>query len=139
MNGSGPGVRARGALTDPWRLLRFGLVGIVATVLYAVFAWLFTVPAGLPAVVASILAYCLGALFSYSAHRRITFRSDRPVMQEVPRFAGVSLIGWIVAILSPLILTNGWGLPPVVAIVFASVAVPVLSFIGLERFVFRSK
>ncbi len=128
-----------GLLSAPWRLVRFGLVGGVSTVIYAAFAWIFTVSLGMPAVLGSILAYCLAAVFSYNAHRRVTFRSDRPVAEEAPRFAGISLAGWIVAIISPLILTNGWGLPPVVAIVFASVAVPIMSFVGLERFVFRSR
>jgi putative flippase GtrA len=122
---------------DPWRLLRFGLVGGVSTLIYAVVAWVLTYPVALPAVVASIIAYCLGAVFSYTAHRNVTFRSDRPVAEEASRFAGVSFAGWIVAIISPLILTTLLGLPAVVAIVFASVAVPILSFIGLERFVFR--
>ncbi len=124
---------------DVWRFVRFGLVGGVSTLIYGICAWCFTVLLGMPAVVGSILAYLLGAVFSYTAHRRVTFRSDRPVAEEAPRFAGISFAGWIVAIISPLVLTNAWGLPPIVAIVFASVAVPVLSFIGLERFVFRPR
>ena len=128
-----------GILSDPWRRVRFGFVGGAATLIYAAFAWIFTVPLGLPAVVGSILAYFLGAVFSYAAHRNVTFRSDRPVAEEAPRFAGISFAGWIVAIISPLILTNAWGLPPIVEIVFASVAVPIMSFIGLERFVFRPR
>jgi putative flippase GtrA len=124
---------------DPWRLVRFGLVGGVSTVIYAVFAWVFTVPFGAPPVVASLVAYCFGAVFSFTAHRRITFRSDRPIGEQAPRFAGISFAGWIVAILSPLVLTDAWHLPAVVAIVFASIAVPIMSFIGLERFVFRPR
>jgi putative flippase GtrA len=133
-----PQARA-GLLRDPWRLVRFGLVGGVSTVIYAVFAWIFTVQIGMPAVIGSILAYCLAAIFSYTAHRRVTFRSNRPIAEEASRFAGISFAGWIVAIISPLILTNAWGLPPLVAIVFASVAVPIMSFIGLDRFVFRPR
>ncbi len=137
-DGSDPPPPAR-RTADPWRIIRFGLVGAASTVIYAVLAWIFTVPLALPAVVGSILAYCIAAVFSYNAHRRLTFRSVRPVAEEAPRFAGVSFVGWIVAIISPLILTNAWGLPPLVAIVFASVAVPIMSFIGLERFVFRPR
>ncbi len=122
---------------DPWRIVRFGIVGVGSTLIYAVLAWIFTVRLEMPAVVGSILAYCCGAVFSYTTHRRVTFRSTQSVRQEAPRFAGISFAGWIVAIISPLILTNAWGLPPIVAIVFASVAVPILSFIGMERFVFR--
>lgn len=124
---------------DPWRIVRFGIVGVGSTLIYAVLAWIFTVRMEMPAVVGSILAYCCGAVFSYTTHRRVTFRSTQSVRHEAPRFAGISFAGWIVAIISPLILTNAWGLPPIVAIVFASIAVPILSFIGMERFVFRSR
>lgn len=124
---------------DPWRIVRFGIVGVGSTLIYAVLAWIFTVRMEMPAVVGSILAYCCGAVFSYTTHRRVTFRSRQSVRHEAPRFAGISFAGWIVAIISPLILTNAWGLPPIVAIVFASVAVPILSFIGMERFVFRAR
>ncbi len=124
---------------DPWRVVRFAIVGVGSTLIYAVLAYLFTVRLQLPAVVGSVLAYCCGAVFSYTTHRRVTFRSDRPVVEEVSRFAGISFAGWIVAIISPLILTNAWGLPPIVAIVFASIAVPLLSFLGMERFVFRAR
>jgi len=129
----------KGVLGDPWRFVRFGLVGGVSTLIYAVFAGVFTLRLGVSPVVASVLAYCLGAIFSFTAHRRITFRSARPVVEEAPRFAGISFAGWIVAILSPLVLTDTWHLPALVAIVFASVAVPIMSFIGLERFVFRPR
>jgi putative flippase GtrA len=122
---------------DPWRVVRFALVGGISTLIYSVFAYVFTVNLHMAAVLGSVLAYLMGAIFSYNAHRRITFRSNRPVRHEAPRFAGISFAGWIVAILSPLIFTDAWGLPPVVAILFASVAVPIMSFLGMERFVFR--
>jgi hypothetical protein len=43
-----------GLLSDPWRFIRFGLVGGTSTVIYAVLAWLFTIHIGMPAVVGSI-------------------------------------------------------------------------------------
>ncbi len=123
----------------PWRIVRFGLVGGVATLLYSGLAYLFTVRLAMAAVPGSMLAYFVCTLFSYAAHRRVTFRSDRPVAEEAPRFAGISLLGWIVAIISPLLLTSICGLPPLVAILFVSVAVPTMSFLGMERFVFRGR
>ena len=121
----------------PWRLVRFGLVGVAATLAYTVLASLFTLGLGWRPVVASVVAYLICTVFSYLSHRRFTFRSSRPVGEEVHRFAGLSVVGWAVAILSPWLLTDQWGLPPLVAILFVSGAVPTLSFLGMERWVFR--
>ncbi|TIQ60817.1 MAG: GtrA family protein, partial [Mesorhizobium sp.] len=59
-------------------LARFGLVGIAATSLYAVLAialvkskWV-----GFTPVQASLAAYAAAALFSYLAHKTVTFMSN---------------------------------------------------------------
>jgi GtrA-like protein len=65
-------------------LIRFGLVGIAATALYAALAsvlmsreWI-----GLSAVRASLAAYVAAALFSYLAHKAVTFMSREPDRTE---------------------------------------------------------
>ncbi|MDR3496266.1 MAG: GtrA family protein [Ancalomicrobiaceae bacterium] len=132
------GFRAAIAIV-PWKLVRYGVVGVTATGLYFGFAIGLTMLTHMPASVASIGAYLVAAVFSFLSHRHFTFRSRQPIAHEVPRFAGVQIIGWSVAFLSPLIMTDLAGLPPLVAIVFVSLAVPLLSFLGMERLVFRAR
>lgn len=123
----------------PWKVVRFGLVGIVGTLVYFGLAAAATMSFRIPASVASIAAYFIAAVYSFLAHRYFTFRSKQPISKEAPRFAGVQIIGWSVAFLSPLFMTDLAGLPPLVAIVFVSLAVPLLSFLGMERLVFRAR
>ena len=122
----------------PWKLIRFAFVGGFTTVLYTVLASLFTLAFGWQAVIASVLAYLLCMLVSYVGHRRFTFRSSRPVQEEAHRFVALSVLGGAVAILSPFVLTQYLGLHPIIAILFVSIAVPALSFLGMERLVFRA-
>ena len=124
---------------DIARLVRFGFVGIGATLLYAAIAWMLTAGARIGATPASLLAYALAALFSYLGHKRFTFRSAASHTPEVPRFVAASALGAGVAAAAPLILTDRLGLPSMVAIVFTCVAVPVMNYLVLDLLVFTRR
>ncbi|WP_040577624.1 GtrA family protein [Methylopila sp. M107] len=117
------------------KLGRFALVGIAATALYAVLAWLLVAFAGAAPLVASVVAYAGASCWSYLAHRSITFRSGRAHAAAVPRFALTTLCG--MALASGLtILGERLGLRYEFAIAATCVAVPVFSFLVLDRIVF---
>ena len=118
------------------RTLRFGVVGGCSTLLYPLLAWGLG-RAGLASVAASVAAYALAAVFSFNAHRRFTFSSAGEARAEVPRFVVVNAAGLAIATAAPLILTELLGLHPLVAIATTCVLVPLLSFLALDRFVFR--
>jgi putative flippase GtrA len=119
------------------RLVRFGSVGVAATILYAALAAGFGV--WLDATPASVLAYACAAVFGYLAHKRITFRSDGAHAAEVPKFAAASALGLGVAALAPIVLTDRLHLPRLAPILGTCVAVPVLNFLILDQLVFRRR
>lgn len=118
------------------RMIRFGAVGGCSALIYAGLAYGFD-HAGLAAMPASVAAYGLAAVFSFNAHRRVTFNSKAPPRAELLRFLAVNAMGLSLAILTPLILTEALDLPPLVAIAAVCVLVPALSFLLMDRFVFR--
>jgi putative flippase GtrA len=118
------------------KLLRFGLVGIAATAIYAVLALAGGAVLGLGAVAASIAAYGIAGLFSYLAQKRLTFRSDGDHAREAPRFGLLALAGWAIAAGAPALLTGQLGLPAVVPIAVTCVLVPVVNFLAMDRLVF---
>ncbi|MDR3509830.1 MAG: GtrA family protein [Caulobacteraceae bacterium] len=122
---------------DLTALLRFGLVGLVSTLLYAALAWGATTEMRIAAAPASVLAYALAGVFSYLAQKRFTFRSNGAHKREAPRFLCASAAGASIAALAPLVLTDRLGLPPIVAIAFTCGFVPVMNYLVLERLVFR--
>ncbi|KUM25087.1 polysaccharide synthesis protein GtrA [Mesorhizobium loti] len=122
-------------------LVRFGSVGIVATILYAALAAFFARSEwiGLAPVEASFAAYAAAALFSYLAHKSFTFMSAGPHRSEAPRFLLLTLTGLAVAYAAPSLLTVNLGLPFVVPVLVTCVVIPALNLLVLDRWVFPER
>ena len=86
----------------PRSILRFGIVGLVSPLLYALLVNLFTYAGALRPLAAFVLAYAIAA--SYILQSRFTFRvADDPVGQ-IGSFVLVSLGGLVLSALIMLIL-----------------------------------
>jgi len=127
------------APSEIFRLARFGVVGVGCSVLYAVLAWSLTTWAGLPATTASVAAYALAGVPSYLGQKLFTFRSKARHTDAAPRFLALFAVGAAIAAAAPLLLTQRLGLPPLVAIVFTCIAVPLINYVLLGRLVFRAR
>jgi putative flippase GtrA len=77
--------------------LRFALVGASNTVLYAA-VYMTLERLGVHYVVASIVAFVVGALNSYVLNRRWTFRSEAPRAPELARFVCAQLLGVVASL-----------------------------------------
>lgn len=117
--------------------LRFVAVGVSNTLLSTVvFAALFHL--GLHYLLASSVAFAIGALNSYVLNRRWTFRSRDRRAPELARFACVQAVGLGVdlALLSALVELTG--VPHVVAQVLAFPAASVVMFVLSRQWAFRT-
>ena len=117
--------------------LRFVAVGVSNTLLSTlVFAALFHL--GVHYLLASSVAFALGALNSYVLNRRWTFRSRDRRAPELARFACVQIVGLGVdlALLSGLVELAG--IPHVVAQVLAFPAASVVMFALSRQWAFRT-
>ncbi|CAH2400024.1 GtrA family protein [Mesorhizobium escarrei] len=122
-------------------LARFGLVGIAATSLYAVLAialvkskWI-----GFTPVQASLAAYAAAAVFSYLAHKSVTFMSNGSHRSEAGRFVLLTATGFAVAYAAPALLTAKLGLPPIIAILVTCLIIPAVNLLILDRWVFAQR
>jgi putative flippase GtrA len=120
------------------RVVTFGSVGLGAACVYFLIAWALSTQGVLPASVASFIAYLASAGFSYLGHKALTFRSSAPHRRELPRFALAGALGYAIAVIVPLVLTDFWRFQPVIAIVIVCIAVPVVNFLLLTFFVFKA-
>jgi len=117
--------------------LRFVAVGVSNTLLSTlVFAALFHL--GVHYLLASSVAFALGALNSYVLNRRWTFRSHDRRAPELARFACVQIVGLGVdlALLSGLVELAG--IPHVVAQVLAFPAASVVMFALSRQWAFKT-
>ncbi|MER8388648.1 GtrA family protein [Mesorhizobium sp. M0166] len=122
-------------------LARFGSVGIAATILYAVMATALVKSQrfDLSPVGASLVAYTVAALFSYLAHKFVTFASSGSHRTEAPRFFLLTATGFAVAYAAPALLTAKLGLPPIIAILVTCLLVPAVNLLMLDRWVFQQR
>jgi putative flippase GtrA len=122
-------------------LARFGLVGIAATMLYAALAIAFARwdRIGPSPVQASLAAYAAAALFSYLAHKSVTFMSSGSHRSEVPRFILLTATGFAVAYTAPVLLTVKLGLPPIIAVLVTCLLIPAINLLVLGQWVFADR
>lgn len=124
------------------RVSRFALIGIAATALYAVLAFLLSGAgsgaARLGAAPASLAAYAVAALFSYTGHKYFTFVSGGAHRFEAPRFLTLTAVGLCFSWVLPVILVDGLSMPALVPIIVTCIVVPVVNYFVLGRWVFRN-
>jgi putative flippase GtrA len=122
-------------------LTRFGLVGIAATLTYAVLATIFMKwdRIEFTPVQASLAAYAAATVFSYLAHKYVTFMSSGSHRSEGPRFLLLTSAGFAVAYAVPALLTGKLGLPPAVPVLVTCVLIPAFNLLVLDRWVFAER
>lgn len=116
--------------------LRFGSVGIAATLLYFVLALIMERAGLLGTTSASLVAYAVAALFSYFAHRNFTFGSTQPHGTAMPRFIVTTICGALLALALPLVLHDWLQWPAYVALAAVCIVIPVTNLVVLRLWVF---
>jgi putative flippase GtrA len=77
----------------PGRMLRYGVAGVIATLIYFGAVVLFVEVLHLPPVLAAVLATAVVIVSSYVINRRFVFETDRPHTSAFARFMTASLVG----------------------------------------------
>jgi putative flippase GtrA len=117
--------------------LRFAAVGVTNTLLStAIFAALFHL--GVHYLLASALAFAVGALNSYTLNRRWTFRSHAPRGPELARFIGVQAVGLGVNLALLAALVEVVGIRHVVAQLLAFPVASLVMFVLSRQWAFKN-
>jgi putative flippase GtrA len=84
------------------RFIRFGIVGIIGSVVDFGFLNLFTIVFGLPDTLASMMSFILAVINNFIINRLWTYPDSKttPIYKQLPQFALVSFVG--LAIRTPL-------------------------------------
>ena len=118
------------------QIVRFGLVGIVATATHAGVAIALVEAASLPFLWANALAYGCAVGVSYAGHRGWTFSAKGAHRVQLPRFIAVSLGGLGLAQAIGWGVHDALGLPYGVALACVVVGVPTATFTAHRFWVF---
>ncbi|MGX5800879.1 GtrA family protein [Bradyrhizobium sp. Arg314] len=120
------------------RLVRFALAGGIGFAADAAALWLLLSATPLGPLSARVLSIGFALCVTWQVNRHLTFSpSSRGIAQEGVRYGGVgiatSVVNYLVYCAALFALP---GLPPLVALAFASIVAMALSFLGYSRLVF---
>lgn len=121
------------------QLVRFGVAGVLLTVLVSVLYWVLATPLGIEARLASTLAYLLVVGLGYILHSRYSFRGhggrDRPAVRTA-RFFVTSFIGYLMNLGFVWLLVTHLGMAtwwPILGFLFVT---PLVTFVLNRRWTF---
>jgi putative flippase GtrA len=121
------------------KLVRFALVGGIASLTYAVCVLMLSSQFGMHPVVSSVVGYSISLLVGFVGQRSLTFRSRARVKVDIIRFLvaqGLNLLIVSALISASMELRSGnylWGL------MIALIAIPLLNFAMLNWWVFKEQ
>ncbi|MDP9801712.1 putative flippase GtrA [Arcanobacterium wilhelmae] len=117
------------------QISRFGIVGVLATVLDFALLWFLVSVTGLNYLVSATVAYCISLVFNYVASMRYVFarRSDLRRSREFTIFVVLALFGLILNNLTMWLLTGVIGLNYMASKVFATAIVMVWNFVSRKK------
>lgn len=120
------------------QFLRFVLVALVSTSIYAIACYLLITQFGVRPSVASIFAYLFSMLFNFVGQKRFAFESEAQWLPEVIKFCVMHGVNIAVSYLLTELIVTKLGLHFIVAIAATMAFVPFLNFIMLRLWVFRT-
>lgn len=111
------------------RLLRFGAVGLVATLVHLGVALGLAAATAWPVGLCHALAWVTALGVSFLGHHRWSFASTRPVAATLPRYVVLSALTLALST-GIALLGAAWGWPRGVAVGLAALSVPPLGYLA---------
>lgn len=112
------------------------MIGGLAALGYFIFSLLLVMYFSLSVAAAGFIAYIMMIPVAYIGHKIHTFQSSGLHRSEFPRFVFSAVIGSILSSLIPWIFTSVIYLNPAIGFSVACIAVPLINFILLKKYVF---
>jgi len=112
------------------------MIGGLAALGYFIISLLLVIYFSLSVATAGLIAYLVMIPVAYVGHKSHTFQSNGLHRFEFPRFIFSAVIGTILSSLIPWIFTSIIYLKPAIGFSVACIAVPLINFILLKKYVF---
>ena len=116
--------------------LRFGAVGLAATLLHVALVVVLVEGPGVPVLLANGLAFCTALALSYLGNHGWTFRARGRHERYAPRFLAVALAGLVLNQAIMAASVDALGLDYRLGLAFVVTLVPLLRFLANRTWVF---
>ena len=121
------------------KLSRFGTIGALNTATYAILSSGLIGLLGVEATLSSAIAFAACLPLAFWSHKLVTFRSGTRGRDEFIRFTLVQLLSLAIATLTMFVCVHLLGLHHLFPILLTVLIVPLISFIVMDRWVFKAK
>lgn len=122
-----------------FRLFRFGVVGVAATVTHAGILWALVEFVGVRPSLATVIGFLIAFNVSYFGHYYFTFQSTEPHRRALPGFAATATAGGVLNWLIFVIATDFLNVNYWIAFVIAVTTVPIFVYFISRRVAFDRK
>ena len=121
------------------KIIRFGIVGAVAALTYAILAYVFMWVFEFDEVFASALAYLIAIPVSFFGQKYITFTSNGAIKTEAMKFLVLQFFCLVAATLIPIVTTDIFALHPNFSILAVCILIPPISYGVMSWMIFAEK
>ncbi|MCE1191509.1 MAG: GtrA family protein [Acidovorax sp.] len=118
------------------KLSRFAMVGVANALVYALATRLYADVLAVSAAVASGLGYATAVPLAFFGHRHLTFEARGALTPQFARFLGNHLLGFALAVVIAWLMTDLLGWPIWMGMGTTILAVPVVSYLVMDKWVF---
>jgi putative flippase GtrA len=122
-----------GLITEFWRLVRFSMVGGLATGVYLLAALITVGLLGASPMVGATVGFCASFVVSYIGHFRYTFAVQGRYRDYLVKFAVSSLASFLVSTLVMWLATKWLMIDYRIALVAVAITIPICSY-AVNRF-----
>jgi putative flippase GtrA len=127
----------RVVLTEARRIIRFGMVGVAATLTHiAVANAVLALVIGSP-YVASAAGFVVAFAVSYLGHYHFTFAKNGSHGQSLPRFFLVALTGFLGSLMVLKVIAEQGAIPQAVSLTLSILVIPGLTYLAARVWAFR--
>lgn len=120
------------------KLSRFGAIGAINTATYAILSSGLIGSFGVEATLSSAISFAVCLPLAFWSHKLVTFRSGKRSRDEFFKFVSIQSASFAIATISMFICVHLLGLHHIIPILLTIVIVPVVSFVVLDRWVFKT-
>lgn len=125
-----------GLLSEFWRLVRFSMIGGLATGVYLLAALIAVEGLGVSPMIGAAIGFCASFVVSFLGHFRFTFAMSGRYRDYVLKFAVSSLVSFLMSTLAMWLATKMLMIDYRIALIAIAIIIPICSYLVNRFWVF---
>lgn len=118
-------------------IIKFGTMGILTTLVYLLFIYIFYDLLLLDYKVSISLAYIIGVIFQFISNQTFTFQVKKISFVHVKKYSFLPVINYIHTLFTSLIIVGQLNYTPYISAILSTIISAIISFLYFKHFVFQ--